>query len=369
MAAYHGERAFRDNFRMLGRPGLHDTVAGWRLLTGPDRRPPEPERDRQATRVAAWLELTNWWRWAFKVCANPVEPRASDMCVRLVAEPARIWLWLVHGERTGRLDALRRVLSLMPEEERSLRWALELHRSLPASPDAPLAEALPAMVRMSARIADAIDAEVGGGERTEVRLAGAPADGPLPLADWRALACPPQPREWFDVVAGDPGDPALVGDLAAATPAGAYPVLLAGDLLVLPGAPFPRSRLRSVQSPLTDPVSFALARGAGTARFPDVRGWSARDTARRAVAEHSAWIGAPARSLDMLLVAARAALFHESLDDGRPELALTLDETARRLAEWSGTGALPDEVASVQRLVAALPAFAGGGRLSAQPAR
>jgi hypothetical protein len=71
----------------------------------------------------------------------------------------------------------------------------------------------------------------------------------------------------------------------------------------------------------------------------------------------------------MLLVAARAALFHESLDDGRPELALTLDETARRLAERSGAGALPADVASVQRLVAALPAFAGGERLSPQPAR
>ena len=71
----------------------------------------------------------------------------------------------------------------------------------------------------------------------------------------------------------------------------------------------------------------------------------------------------------MLLVAARAALFHESLDNGQPELALTLGETARRLAERSGAGTLPEDLGSVQPLVAAMPAFAGGVPLSPQPAR
>ena len=217
------------------------------------------------------------------------------MAFKFVAEPARIWLWLVHGERTsGRLDALRRAISLMPEEERSLRWALEVHRSLPAVSAAPLAEALPAMARISARIAEALETEVSAEERTQVALAGAPEAGPRPLADWRALACPLQPHESFELVPGDPADPALVGRLASSPGTGAYPALVSGDLMVLPAAPFPRSRLRSVQCPLTDPVSFALARGSGTASFPNACGWSAQDTARRAVAEHAAWIGAPA---------------------------------------------------------------------------
>ena len=371
-AAYHGEGAGLDRLRLLERPGLYDSAAAWRLLSGPDRRPPEALRDRQSIRIAAWLELAYWWRWAFRVCAAPVEPRASDMCVKFVAEPVRVWLWLVHGERTaGRLDALRRALPLMPEEERALRWALEVHRSLPASPEAPLAEALPAMVRVSARIADAVAAEVDGEERTDVRLSGAPAAGALPLADWRALACPPRPSEWFQPQAGDPGDPALVGCLAASAATGVYPALVTGDLMVLPGAPLRRSRLRSVQCPLTDPVSFALARGSATASFPDVRGWSAQDAARRAVAEHAAWIGAANcdRPLEMLLVAARAALFSESLDEGRPELTLTLDETARRLAERAGTGGLSEDLGVVRRLVGGLPAFAGAATLTSQPAR
>ena len=37
--------------------------------------------------------------------------------------------------------------------------------------------------------------------------------------------------------------------------------------------------------PITDPVSFALMEGAATAAFPNATGWSARDTARRGVAE------------------------------------------------------------------------------------
>ena len=78
-AGYFGEGASLDRVRLLERPGLYDTAAGWRLLTGPDRRPPERPRDRQRTRIAAWLELVYWWRWAFRVCADPVEPRASDM--------------------------------------------------------------------------------------------------------------------------------------------------------------------------------------------------------------------------------------------------------------------------------------------------
>ena len=40
LSVYHGERASVDSFRLLGRPGLYEGVAGWRRLAGPDRRPP-----------------------------------------------------------------------------------------------------------------------------------------------------------------------------------------------------------------------------------------------------------------------------------------------------------------------------------------
>ena len=98
--------------------------------------------------------------------------------------------------------------------------------------------------------------------------------------------------------------------------------------------------LRAVQSSTTDPVSFALLEGADVARFPRLPGFSAEDSARRAVAEHAAWLERHPRggrkeldALAMLLSAARAALFLETLADGAPELPLTLAETARMLGE------------------------------------
>src|SRR5207244_2317348 len=96
----------------------------------------------------------------------------------------------------GRVDVLARALRQMPEEETAFRYALELQGSLRDSPAPPLAEVLPALIRLSARIAELICAEVAAAGVTEVRLAGADPDeliggsrtaGVLPLADWRAL--------------------------------------------------------------------------------------------------------------------------------------------------------------------------------------
>ena len=52
--------------------------------------------------LAAWLELVTWWRWAFTVCVDRSGPRTAHLCLKLVTEPVRIWLWLAHGERVGR---------------------------------------------------------------------------------------------------------------------------------------------------------------------------------------------------------------------------------------------------------------------------
>jgi hypothetical protein len=71
--------------------------------------------------------------------------------------------------------------------------------------------------------------------------------------------------------------------------------------------------MRTVQTTLTDPVSVALLSGEDVARFPDVPGFSARDLARRALAEHAAGADPSA--------AARARAFAASLD-AEPELRL-----------------------------------------------
>jgi hypothetical protein len=392
-----------DTDRLLARPGLYGSTADWRLLSGPERRPAEQPRDRQAQRVAAWLELVYWWRWVFPTCADPRGPRAADLSVKFVAEAARIWLWLARGERaTSRAEALRRALRALPEEERLLRETLELRRALPAAAEEPLADALRALVRLSERIAALITDEVAEAGVTEVRLAGAEGElvlprggggGPLlPLADWRGVVVPSLPDECLVAVPGDPADPVAIGDAARARPAGPYPTLRSKRLLILPSVPWWRNRLRSVQCPASDPVSFALLDGASTAAFAAVPGWAAGDWADRAVAAHVASLGTGSgeldgRALGRLFTAARAALFHASLHAGEPALALTLAETAERLAACAGhgrslledavdayrgfcdDGRRPPErtVAALRELVLGLPAYAeSSGRSAAQ---
>jgi hypothetical protein len=135
-------------------------------------------------------------------------------------------------------------------------------------------------------------------------------------------------------------DPCELGGLAAAVRAGnrgPYPALRSGAVLVLASMRWPRTQLRAVQCPLTDPVSFALLAGQSHAHYPNVSGWSAADTAARAIAEHAAWMADPGdlcaggEALGMLISAARAALFHESIVEGAPELPLTVAATLRRL--------------------------------------
>ncbi|MGH2991967.1 MAG: hypothetical protein ACRDL1_00315 [Solirubrobacterales bacterium] len=403
-ALYFGPGATPDAIRTLERPGLYGTTADWRLLSGADRRPPERDRDAQDRRIAAWLELLHWWHWAFPVCIDSSGPRTASLCLKLVTEPSRIWLWLAHGERaSGRADVLHRALRRMPEEEDALRRALDLRDSLLDPPDPPLAEFVPVLVRLSARIAALIEAELEHEGATEVQLAGAdPVDlvlaqgrwrptnmlpggrdpQVLPLCDWPSLARPRRPDEAFALLPGDPGDPAVLGAAAASQGAGPYPALRADRLMVLPAATRSRSRLRALKCRPIDPVSFALADGKKVASFPNVRGWSAKDTARRAVAEHRAWMrGGPSAdgdTLAMLFTAVRAGLFLETIRGDRPELALTVTETARLLARRSSSARTvaeealegyrdfavhrrqppPQTVSAMQGLVLEMPAYA-----------
>lgn len=403
-----------DRFRMLERPGLYGATTDWRLLTGPDRRPVEPARDPQLRRLAAWLELVWWWQWAFPLCVDPSGPRSASLCMKLVAEPARVWLWLAHGERaSGRADVLHRALRRLPEEDDALRRALDLRDSLPESPEPPLDHVLPALVRLSARIAALIGTQLEDDGATEVRLAGAdpaelvPVHGDwrplhsmpggkeprlLPLCDWRGLVWPRLPDESFAPLSADPGDPAAIATAAASQGDGPYPAFHADGLLILPTARWWRARLRAVQCPATDPVSFALARGDDVARFPNASGWSAEDTARRAVAEHRPWLLNDPSSrhpphgrggaLGRLFTAGRAALLLETLRDGEPELPVTVTETGRRLAARSSAArevaeealeryrdfaahrTLPPSatVSAMRKLVSELPAYSDSDR-------
>jgi hypothetical protein len=163
---------------------------------------------------------------------------------------------------------------------------------------------------------------------------------------------------------------------------------MADGLLVLPAAALSRSELRAIQCPASDPTSFALLRGDRVARFPNPRGWSVEDTARRAVAEHRARLEVEPRSrapgkrdgevLGVLITAARAAFLWETIDQGAPQLPVTVTETVRQLADRSMTtrtvaeDALehyraflverrappPATVSELRRVVRDLPAFA-----------
>jgi hypothetical protein len=349
-AAFGGPRATRDAVRTLQRPELDGgKSSAWRQLRGPDRRPPPPPDDAQERRIAAWLELVYWWRFAFPACAGPPAPWLASRCVKLVAEPGRIWLALEHGERAAtREQALWLLLRRLPEEEAALREVIALERALPRSPQPSLATVIPVLIRLSERIAAALAAQIADAPVTEVALIGQAET--LPLVDWRALVAPPAADERLLPLAGDPGDPEVLGAAVRAHPTGPHPVVRSGRLLLLPGGELVRTRMRSIQCAPTDPVSFALLAGERIARFPDVAGWSIQDAARRAVAEHAARLRSEPGDLDLLRTATRAALRHESVRRGEPELVLTGAEAIARLP---GGG-----LAALREQVLALPAYA-----------
>jgi hypothetical protein len=150
-----------------------------------------------------------------------------------------------------------------------------------------------------------------------------------------------------------------------------------------------------VQCPASDPVSFALLDGRAHAAFPEMPGWSARDWAARAVAEHRAWLTAgrdvpsagdwiAARpravwggqaTVGLLLCAARAALLFDSFESGRPALPLTLADVIAELAARvpgadadateARTAPSPAAVERLRRQVASLPAYAPKRRSAA----
>jgi hypothetical protein len=391
-----------DEMELRDHPGLFGPSRDWRRLGSPPTRRPEPVRDVDERRLNAWLELQFWWRQAFRAVVSSERPHVPFLCVKLVAEAARVWLWLTRGEQVfGQLPALSRALAILPEEEQTIRLMTELYRKLPQAPDPPLVDALPCLVRLSTRIAAQLERELQENGATSVRLerSGLPlvlqpdADARLcsvaghaldllPLCDWRARTLPEAPDEAFALVSGDPGDPDRLSSAAQAGRTGPYPAFRVDGLLLLPTSNWKGSRFRAVQCRATDPVSFAVAERRAEAAFPNVPGLSASASASRSVAEHRIMLRERGqeqggRELGLLLSAARAALFQQSLEEGDASLALTCADVAEALAaRGNGAHALADEavqslrayradrvpppprlVGELRRLVERLPAY------------
>lgn len=363
-AAFAGGSAPRDSAALLERPGLRPPGQDWRRLRGSEIAEAR-HASRQDERIAAWLELQYRWKLAYTMLGlrEPSRQTVTARIATLVAEASRIWLWLAAGEHVpGRQAPLRRAGELLADERESLLIASALLERLPRSSRAPLHELWPCYVRLSSLIAARIEAEVSRSGATRVELDGDPLG--MPLLDWRGLALPPVdwstaelpvvPLESFQIMDDDGMEPGAVLEAATSNTGRIWRSLRSRHLLLRPNLDvWGSGRLRSIEIPCTDPVSFALAGGHATALFPDVRGWSARDRAARAVAEHRAWLHQEAAavaeppawagrpplatwptpaSVSLLLCAARAALFLESLERHTPRLTLTPAATVSSLA-------------------------------------
>lgn len=396
-AAFLGHGAPHDPMALLDHPGLYGPQRDWRAL-GARRRPPEPVGAADDRAIYAWLELRFIWGYAFLTCIDPGTMSAAYTCQKLVSDSARVWLWLVQGEQLfDRAQVLRRALQLLPEEEEALTGALDLSRRLRRRPDPPLAETLPFLVRTSARIAEHLARRARDAGATSVNLRWEGGEGALPLVDWRARAIPCRLDTEFAIWPGDPGEPDRIAAVAQASEGSTFPALRTDSLLVFPTSEiWHRGRLRGVECETSDPVSFALASGAAEAAFPNLPGWSAQDSARRAVAEHRGWLalGRPPEGdplpywvnpvsnpslaeLAGLFSAARAALLVASLRQGEPEIGLTPAAIGSQLAEHvpdartlveAACGEIlqakardsqpdPATVAALRQLVCELPAY------------
>jgi hypothetical protein len=303
--------------RHLQQPGVTPAAASWRRLHGPERRPPEPPRDAETQRLAAWLEVQYVWRFAWTAFDDALPPpRAADVMASVVLRSAAACRSL--GVAAG-----------------DVAFAERIRRDPASAPP----DATRRLLTTALHLADALAAEVEGaaGEGVGVRLAGAAAAGEaerrqgavaaadaarraasprLPLADWHAVVVPDDVVATFALHPGDATDPQVLAAALRAAGPGHYAALRFGRLLLLAPARFGDSQMRAIQCSATDPVSFALLRGDDEARFPAHLGLSAHDWARRAVAEQRA---AHERAHPQRR---RAEDFASSLKEGEPVLRL-----------------------------------------------
>jgi hypothetical protein len=407
-ALYHGPDAlWLSGTRLLHGPGLSGPGGDWRRVAGPERRPPTGAIARNRRPLIAWLTMQSLWRFAFSACLWP-GPRAPYLCVKLVAEALRAIDWLEGGALIrGRVGPLLRFSEEDSPRGEAARRALELYELLPRSPEPPLQQALADFASLCDELGSAIDGiafERGSQQvalrRGELALANRSEGSLLPLADWRSLCYWFPPDEALLLIDGDPSRPEDIRGAAGRDDGQRCPTLRHGDLLVQPTREIHRrGLLRAAQCRASDPISFALLAGAQEATFPLMPGWSIEDWARRATAEHSAWLGDRARhlrdepgfTLAKLFGAARAALLRESVHRGSPELPLTVSAIAEVLAEarpeagaqidealaryraWrvAGEPVLRGDNAAIAAAVRSLPAYDGSRplRVSSAPGR
>ena len=426
-AVFLGPNPLHDHMGLQAHPSVYGPRNEWRNLGSKDCLPRSAPHDAQSRRLAAWLDLQYWWRYAFQACAEPEREHVPLLCVKLVAEPMRLLLWAERGEQvTTREAALRRGLDELPEEREMFELGLRLLKALPNSPRPPLREVIDGLFRQTERLsahmssaADAagwVDVKLAGrdelhvtpdlGERMRSLRARGESVELLPLADWRARAVPGLPDESMILARAGEMNPTFLAAMANADHGEAISAFRYNNMLVMPTLDSERGTLRAVQCLPSDPVSFALADGQRVARFPELAGWSAMHCARRAVAEHRGWLEATdwtypphgwvgvqsagtsphTRTLGLLFTAARAALFLESVNDGRPELAVTVAGVADSLIARDSTctdvvsSALdhyrssradkldhcddPRSVAAMLEVVRNLPSYAGSSALS-----
>ncbi len=385
-ALYYPRRAGSDEAWLRTRPGLFGPLSDWRLVHGQPRLPATPEQNPDRRRIAAWGDLQHWWLFAFARCLDPAHFTTSYLAAKLIVEPVRILIWLDEERPIWRRpEVIEAGLNAYPAHREALVLARELMRrplggAAGSDEDAhrrALEAAFPHFMTLSGEVAGRIEAGIEG-ERTSVRLDGeVESPGPaLPLCDWRGLCVRHEPDELL-IPLGAEVAPATVAESIGRHSPGRQPVLTGeGSLLVLP-APEGFLQLRRVAGAVSDPVSSALMRGERTAGFYPARGFSAEDWARRAVAEREAQLATVAAEpssarIGLLLAAARAGLFAQSITEGDPCLALTGRTAATMLAEldppragaietaageyYRGAGAVPDPgaVAELEASVAEL---------------
>ncbi len=174
-AVYFGPRSHQDRIVLHDLPGLRGPTTEWRRVSGPARALPRPTSDRARLCVAAWLALQALWRLLLQDCPAPARAHSPYFCLKLVAEPARIWLALSSAEfPVSHREILERALPLLPEEERAIRRALWLERRLTDGVQPPLAEFLGYLVGLSDRIAAELERRraIGGRVTRQARLDG-----------------------------------------------------------------------------------------------------------------------------------------------------------------------------------------------------
>jgi hypothetical protein len=372
--AFYGAEAPADPMGLLARPGLRPPAASWRRVRGGGSAAAPALRSGDNL-LGAWLELQYRSRWALLATAMRRADRSYQLANAL-AGAAQAWLQVAGGETApGNRSALRRTAALIEEERDGLLMAVASLESGGWREGRRADVIWASFVQLCGRVGELIALRSANLGSIDVRLEGRPhGSRKLPLLDWPGLALPSvdwsdpaRPvlvEDCFEVIPGDPRDMSAAEKAARDAGKGDWKTLRDGPFMLRPNLDvWVGGRLRGIETPSSDPVSFALDDGRPIATFPNIDGWSAVDRARRAVAEHRGWLftrrvpgpsgrsWAPARpaidwptpaTIALLLSAARAALFLQSVDEGSPCLALSWRAT---VVAWAARDPFAGEAA------------------------